>query len=162
MSEQRFDRLDEPSEDLKQELALLILDNVPEGPEEQSTFNHPDGREIALMRPLTGATDPEYESDDPMAKFNRSYSVYIETPVMNNDANIISEISKGYRFDPVANTVEAEDTSILANGIVGVSNGAITDRAFKDMGLYPTVSGTELQGLIDDIKTAIANTRPQN
>lgn len=147
-------QLDVPSKELKQEFAMLVLDNTPDGSEGSMTYHHPDGRTIALMRPTMVATDTGYDGDDSLTQFDRSYSAFISSIVMDQDGNQTGGIEVMFKYDPATGKV-IKDTSVDTEGIIGMINGIQSNQKMSSIGLSPTVSGGEFQTLVDDIKIAI-------
>ncbi|MBA2279412.1 hypothetical protein H0V99_03180 [Candidatus Saccharibacteria bacterium] len=154
MSEIPFNNIGEPSEELKQQFQLLILDNVPAGPEKVAEFIHPDGREFGLMRPFITADDPDYESKDLATIEARLYYIFIEEPVVR-DSVVIANISTGYYYDPVKRIIEKIDISLKS--LDDMILGFILEAELEDIGLKDAVSGTELDNLLVDIQIAIDN-----
>lgn len=154
MSEQQTGSIDEPSEELKQELSLLILDHTTPD-REGSQFAHPDGRVFHVYRPTVFQDSAEYLSDDIVDKSERSYHVYVEEQVKKNDGEMAA-LAMGYEYDPLDGRTTKADQDFKS------LEGYVQDKLqqYAGLGMTPTLSGSELRDLIDGLKEAISFTKP--
>lgn len=219
MSEQSPQELDQPSEALKQIFVNLILTYAAKDEEATTTFDHPDGRHFALYRPHIQPGDPEYESNDDIAKFDRQYQIIIEEDVTLENGRAVEQ-STIYKYDPVNEAFDKElsmgdssnpfrpheiypeeiaaydqmraslreglfvrgysqeeidaaieteiSKSVRSNpatasaperGLREFEQGILGEEELARLGIKNSVSGLELQGVIDDLHTAIAHTQ---